>query len=329
MARNCEIVDNVRTVRITSDGLPKPSTAQSDSRTGLPGQPAGPSYLGDTMTARHLLRRTAAAGLTLFTLAASLSGCAASAPAEPGTSTQPATPTQPGAATSAAASAAPAGPASATLAGSAPYTALTAEQQQKISALEAMDQATFEQQSRDDQLAFGAFLREVYQQDAAAGKISRTSTGAEIIGDELRKEATARWSVQPGPGAATTTPAATGSNYTKMAPSRVSPLFPTAYAQVSAPSGLTRESVLSGLSDPRRMLIVTESNNFIPYDGSWEQLDFKVVETQSTETQARNQLYFAFTPFTDIHGAKNGVWVLMFNAQESQEKWIPDLSVID
>lgn len=282
------------------------------------------------MTDRRLnRRRAAAAGLTLFTLAALLSGCTASAPAESGASTRPAAPTQPGAATSAAASAAPAGPASAALTGSAPYRALTAEQQQKISALEAMDQATFEQQSRDDQLAFGAFLREVYQEAPATGKISRTSTGAEIIDDELLKEATARLSVQPGPGAATTTPAAAGSNYTKMAPSRVSSLFPTAYADVAAPSGLSQESVLSGLSDPQRMLIVTESNNFIPYDGSWEQLEFKVIEMQSTETQARNQLYFAFTPFTDIHGAKDGVWVLMFNALESQEKWIPDLSVID
>lgn len=272
----------------------------------------------------------------MFTLVALLSGCTASAPAEPGASTppsastQPAAPGQTGAAASAAPSSAPAGPASAALTDSAPYKALTAEQQQKISALEAMDQSTFEQQSRDDQLAFGAFLREVYPEDAvpAAGKVSRTSTGAEIIEDERLKEATARRSVQPD-GAATTTPAAAGSNYTKMAPSRVSPIFPTAYAEVSAPSGLSQESALSGLSDPQRTVIVTESNNFIPYDGSWEQLEFKVLEMQSTQTQARNQLYFAYTPFTDIHGAKDGVWVLMFNAQESQEKWIPDLSVID
>lgn len=282
------------------------------------------------MTARYLHRRAAAAGLTMFTLAALLSGCMASAPAEPGASTQPPAPSQTGAATSAAAPSAPAGQASTALSGSAPYKALTAEKQQKISALEAMDQATFEQQSRDDQLAFGAFLREVYPEDAvpASGKVSRTSTGAEIIDDERLKEATARGSVQPD-GAATATPAATGSNYTKMAPSRVSPLFPTAYAEVSAPSGPGQESALSGLSDPQRMVIVTESNNFIFYDGSWEQLEFKVVEMQSTDTQARSQLFFAFTPFTDIHGAKDGVWVLMFSAQEGQEKWIPDLSVID
>ena len=99
-----------------------------------------PELLGDTMTARHLHRRTAAAGLAMFTLAAVLSGCTASAPAEPGAPTQSAAPTQTGAATSAAASAAPADPASPALADSAPYKALTAEQQQKISALEAMDQ---------------------------------------------------------------------------------------------------------------------------------------------------------------------------------------------
>ena len=291
------------------------------------------------MTARHLHRRTAAAGLTMFTLAAVLSGCTASAPAEPGAPTQSAAPTQTGAATSAAACRRD--PASAALAASAPFKALTAEQQRKISALEAMDQATFEQQSRDDQLAFGAFLREVYQEDAvagaaanapevtapAAGKVSRTSTGAEIIDDERLKEVTARWSVQPD--GATATPAAPGSNYTKMAPSRVSPLFPAAYAEVSAPSGLTQEGVLSGLSDPQATQIVNESNNFIFYDGSWEQLEFKVVEMQNTETQARNQYFFAYTPFTDIHGAKDGVWVLMYTAGESQDKWIPDLSVID
>lgn len=288
------------------------------------------------MTDRHLHRRATAAGLTMVTLTALLSGCAASAPAEPGASARPSAPAEPSASaeaspgqTGAAASAAPsasADPASAALSGSAPYKALTAEQQQKISALEAMDQATFEQQSRDDQLAFGAFLREVYPAVPASGKVSRTSTGAEIIDDERLKEATARGSVQPD---AATSRAGTGSNYTKMAPSRVSPVFATAYAEVSAKSGLGKESDLSGLFDPQRTVIVTESNNFIPYDGSWEQLEFKVVEMQSTETQARNQLYFAFTPFTDIHGAKDGVWVLMFNAQEGQEKWIPDLSVID
>ena len=291
------------------------------------------------MTDRRLNRRRGAAGAALLAVAVLLSGCAASAPADPGAATQPA-PTQAGAATSAATSSAPADPASAALTDSAPYKALTPEQQQKISALEVMDQATFEMQSRDDQLAFGAFLREVYQEDAiaaeagsaapaaaGAGKVSRTSTGAGIIEDERLKEATARRSVQPD--SATAAPAGTGSNETKMAPSRVSPLFETAYADVAAPSGPARESVLSGVSDPARMLIVTESNNFIPYDGSWEQLEFKVVEMRNTETQTRNQFYFAFTPFTDIHGAKNGVWVLMFNAQESQERWIPDLSVID
>ena len=281
------------------------------------------------MTAVHLHRRTAAAGLMMFTVAALLSGCTPGAPAEPGASTQPAAPTQTGAATSAAAPSAPAGQAAPTLSGSAPYQALTAEQQQKISALEAMDQATFEQQSRDDQLAFGAILREVFPADAvpAAGKVSRTSTGAEIIDDERLKEATARGSVPPD--GATATPAAAGSNYTKMAPSRVSPVFPSAYAEVAAPSGLSQEGSLSVLFDPQRTVIVTESNNFIPYDGSWEELEFKIVEMQNSETQARNQLYFAFTPFTDIHGAKDGVWVLMFNAQEGQEKWIPDLTVID
>ncbi|WP_354172421.1 hypothetical protein [Arthrobacter sp. UYEF36] len=296
------------------------------------------------MTAERLhLRRGKAAGLTLLTLAVLLSGCTTAAPAQPGATTG--TPTQTTVSSPASAPSAPAGPASNALTGSAPYQALTAEQQQKISVLEAMDQSTFEQQSRDDQLAYGAFLREVYREDAiggeagnapkatmaAAKKVSRTSTGAEIIDDELLKEATARRSVEPD-GAdegAGTTPAATGSNYAKMAPSRVSPVFPAAYAEVSAPSAPIQETVFSGLSDPQQMLIVDESNNFIPYDGSWEQLEFKVLELQNTETQASNQFYFAYTPFTDIRGAKDGVWILMFNAQEEQEKWIPDLSVID
>ena len=95
------------------------------------------------------------------------------------------------------------------------------------------------------------------------------------------------------------------------------------------PSAPAQEGVLARLSDPQATQVVNESNNFIFYDGSWEQLEFKVVEMQSTDTQAREQFFFAFTPFTDIHGAKDGVWVLMYTADESQEKWIPDLSVID
>ncbi|AOT03498.1 hypothetical protein [Arthrobacter sp. U41] len=299
------------------------------------------------MTAGRLhLRRDTAATLTLLTLAAVVAGCAAGtptgAPTQPGASTQPGSPAPSTAATPPAASSAPAVPGWTALADSAPYKALAPEQQQKISALEAMDRATFEKQSRDDQLAYGAFLREVYQDDAiagapgtspgvpvpAAGNVSLTSTGEEIIHDERLKEATARQSVQPDRDAATTR-AAPGSNYTKMAPSRVSPLFPTAYAEASAPAGMTQESVLAVLSDPKRMLILDQSNNFIPYDGSWEPLEFRVIEMQRTESQARSQFYFAYTPFLDIHGAENGVWILMFNAQESQERWIPDLAVID
>ena len=291
------------------------------------------------MTAKHPHRCTSAAGLCL-TLAAALSGCAAGAPAQPGTSTQTPAPTQTTASSPAAAY--PAGPAWTPVPDSAPYKALTAEQQSKVSALEAMDMATFEKQSREDQLACGAFLREVYQDSAitgaagmvpdiklpAARKVSSSDTGEQIVNDERLKAATARWSVQPDQGA-TATPADPGGNYAKMAPSRVSPLFPTAYAEVSTPSELTRGTVISGLSDPTGAPVVAESNSFIPMDGSWEELSFKIVEMQNTATHARSQFWFAYTPFTDIHGVKDGVWILMFSAQESQDKWIPDLSVID
>lgn len=281
--------------------------------------------------------RGTTAGLTLLTLAALLSGCSSSSSTQPGAE-PPAAPGQ----TSASAASPSAAPAGTALNDSPPFKALTPEQQQKISALEAMDQATFEKQGREDQLAYGAFLREVYQADAVAGAagtatgvpnpaaatVSQTSTGAEILNDEGLKAATARRSAQAD-GNVAQTPALSGSNYAKMAPSRVSPLYPAAYAEASAPSEPTPQAVLSGLSDPQRMTIVAQSNNFIPFDGSMEQLQFRILELQSTATQARSQFYFAYTPFTDIHGAKDGVWILMLNAQESQDKWIPDLSVID
>lgn len=303
------------------------------------------------MTSRNLQRRTAA-GLTALTLAAVLSGCtsgAAPAPSGAATGSQAAPgPTASASSAESSTAQAPAGTATPAASGwtalqdSAPFKALTPEQQQKISALEAMDMATFEKQSRDDQLAYGAFLREVYQDYAIAGmaaiapdsqlpapqKVPSSGTGAQIMGDEQLKAATARWSVQPDAAFAATTPAA-DNNYTKMAPSRVSPLFPTAYAEASRPAALSKENVLAAVSESQGTQIVNESNNFIPFDGSWEELTFKIVELQNAETQARNQLYFAYTPFTDIHGAKDGVWILMFNAQEGQEKWIPDLNVID
>ncbi|KUM36888.1 hypothetical protein [Arthrobacter sp. EPSL27] len=302
------------------------------------------------MTSRNLQRRTAA-GLTLLTLGAVLSGCTsgaapeATAPSSAATGSQAAPgPTAPAssAAQSPAGSAAPAASGWTALQDSAPFKALTPEQQQKISTLEAMDMATFQQQSRDDQLAYGAFLREVYQDYAIAGmaaiapgsqlpapeKVPSSGTGAQIMGDDQLKAATARWSVQPDAAFAATTPAA-DNNYTKMAPSRVSPLLTTAYADASRPAALSKDNVLAAVSESQGTQIVNESNNFIPFDGSWEELTFKIVEMQNTETQARNQLYFAYTPFTDIHGAKDGVWILMYNAQEGQEKWIPDLNVID
>lgn len=308
------------------------------------------------MAVKRRHRRSSSASLAVWTVAVLLTGCTAGGPGETASASQTAVPTQTGSATlsggatqpgaptpatpAAPSGATPAVPAAPSVAGSQPYQALTAEQQQKVSALEAMDQATFEQQSRDDQLAYGAFLREVYQQEAAASeavngqrtappaakKVSRTSSGAEIIEDERLKDLTARTSLQSGQDAPD--PAASGGNYAKLAPSRVSPIFATAYAEAATQAG-GGQTLLSGLSDPERMRIVDESNNFIPYDGSWEQLEFKVIEVQSSATRARSQLYFAYTPFTDVHGAKDGVWVLMFNAQESQEKWIPDLSVID
>ena len=295
------------------------------------------------MTAsRPHLRSGAAACLTLFTLAALLSGCAPGAPADPGGSSQPPAPTQSGPASpaSAPASTAPVAPARTALTDSSPFQALTAEQQQKISALEAMDQATFEKQSRDDQLAFGAFLREAYQDAAIAAaapdiktaaetKVSSSSSGPEIVNDEVLKAATARWSAQPDSHDATATAGDTASNYTKMAPSRVSPLFTEAYKEVATPAEMNGETVLSDIADPTRMVVVDESNNFLPLDGSREELAFKVVELQRTETQAPTQFYFAYTPFVDIHGAEDGVWILMEAVEESDETWIPDLSVID
>lgn len=289
------------------------------------------------MTAR-ILRPGNAAGLTLLTLAALLSGCAAGAATQPGSGTQA---TATGlAATSAAAPSAPAGPAWTALKDSTPYKALTPQQQQKISALEAMDLDTFEKQSRDDQLAYGAFLREVYQQDAIAGtagngpdpalpaarKVSSSDAGQQIINDQLLKAVTARWIAQSD-ACATATPAADGGNYSKMAPSRVSPLFPEAYDAVSSLPPAPGDA--SGLPDSTGMVVDDESNNFIPMDGSWEELQFKIIQMQNTATQARTQFWFAFTPFTNIHGEADGVWILMFKAEESQEKWIPDLSVID
>lgn len=204
-----------------------------------------------------------------------------------------------------------------------------------------MDTATFEKQTPDDQLAYGAFLREVYQEEAIAGaggnstehklpavrKVSSSDSGEQIVNDELLKAATAHWSARPDPGAtaAQTDPAG---NYAKMAPLRVSPLFPTAYAEVSSAAAGGKPNS-PGLPEAKSMLFVAESNSFIPMDGTWEELTFKIVELQDSQTQARSQFWFAYTPFTDIHGVKDGAWILMFTAQESQEKWIPDLSVID
>ncbi|MET1153790.1 hypothetical protein [Arthrobacter sp.] len=298
------------------------------------------------MTARHVHRR-AAAGLTLLTLAASLSGCAAEATTQAGAASHSPGPAQSSSPAQnpapSAASSTPQGSGWTALQDSGAFKALTPQQQSKIGALEAMDGATFERQARDDQLAYGAFLREVYQDYAIAGtaaiapdsqlpaakKVSSTSSGAEIMDDEWLKAATARWSVQPDPGFASAAPAAPVSNYTKMAPSRVSPQFPAAYAEVSQPSEVTRAAVLAALPDSKGQVVVDESNSFIPFDGTWEQLPFKIVQVQNSGTRDLSQLYFAYTPFTNIHGAADGVWILMFNAQESQEKWIPDLSVID
>lgn len=278
-----------------------------------------------------------ASGVAVLALAGLLSGCSAGVPDQPGGGA-------PAGTASAASSSAPASspaagePVQAALKDSAPYQALGPEQQSKIDSLEAMDTGTFEKQSRDDQLAYGAFLREVFPGDgagtpregsgAAATKVSASSSGDEIIADEFRKAATARRSV-PADSGVMTSGVPAGGNYAKMAPSRVSPLYPESYSQALAPAESSGGTALSRLSEPGRMRVSEESNNFIPYDGSWEQLEFKVIQMQDTQSQANSQYYFAYTPFTNIQGARDGVWVLMLNAGESEDKWIPDLSVID
>ncbi|XAS64612.1 hypothetical protein ACOM2C_15670 [Pseudarthrobacter sp. So.54] len=304
---------------------------------------------GNTMTERRRRRcpatafTAAAFSATAFTVAALLSGCAA-ASTEPGAASTtgtsaPAGVPAPGstpasstagipAAASAPAASAPAGAARASLKDSAPFQALTAEQQSRVSALEAMDVAAFQQQSRDDQLAYGAFLREVYPGGAVAGaagnspdpklpaarKVSSSDTGEQVVNDQLLKAATAM---------------AAGGNYAKMAPIRVSPLFTGAYADVSSVPAATGALDASGLPESTGMTVEDESNTFLPMDGSWEELTFKIVQMRSTSTGARTQFWFAYTPFMNIHGEQDGVWILMFKAGESQEKWVPDLSVID
>ena len=297
------------------------------------------------MTARQMRsRRHVASGLAMLALGGILSGCTGGAnqPGTPGPTISVSSAAAPSASASAATassappatSPAPAATSLPALKDSAPFKALTPEQQSKIASLEAMDTSTFEKQSRDDQLGYGAFLREVYPTDAAgsgqgagapaAGKLSAASSGDDIVADEYLKAATARRSVQAADGGT----AQTGGNYSKMAPSRVSPLYPESYTEASAIES-TRETALSRLSDPGRLRLVEESNNFIPFDGSWEELEFRVLKMEDTTSQASSQFYFAYTPFTNIHGAQDGVWVLMLNAGEADEKWIPDLSVID
>ena len=294
---------------------------------------------GSTVTERRRYR-CRATGFTagVITVAALLSGCAA-APTEPGAASAtgtsapagvpaPGSPPAPSTGATSAAASAAAGAARASLEDSAPYKALTAEQQSRVSALEAMDVATFQKQSRDDQLAYGAFLREVYPGDAVAGaagnspdpkvpaarKVSSSDTGEQVVKDQLLKAATAM---------------AAGGNYAKMAPIRVSPLFTEAYAEVSSVPAATGAPAASGLPESTGMMVENESNTFLPMDGSWEELTFKIVEMRDTATEARTQFWFAYTPFTNIHGEQDGVWILMFKAGESQEKWVPDLSVID
>ena len=302
------------------------------------------------MTAQQKrFRSPVASGLAMLALGGFLSGCTGGAnqPGTPGpTNSFPSAAAPSAAAPSASASSAtassappatspaPAATSLPALKDSAPFRALTPEQQSKIASLEAMDTSTFEKQSRDDQLGYGAFLREVYPTDAAgsgqgaaapaAGKLSAASPGQDIVADENLKAATARRSVQAADGGTVQG----GGNYSKMAPSRVSPLDPESYTEASAIES-TRETSLSRLSDPGRLRLVEESNNFIPYDGSWEELEFRVLKMEDTTSQASSQFYFAYTPFTNFHGAQDGVWVLMLNAGESDEKWIPDLSVID
>ncbi|MEC5192962.1 MULTISPECIES: hypothetical protein [unclassified Arthrobacter] len=272
---------------------------------------------------------TTAFTAAVVTVAALLSGCAAaSTEAGAASTTGTSAPAASAPAGTPAAASASVGAARASLKDSAPFQALTAEQQSRVGALEAMDVATFQQQSRDDQLAYGAFLREVYPGDAVAGaagnspdpklpaarKMSSSDTGEQVANDQLLKAATAR---------------AAGGNYAKMAPTRVSPLLTGAYAEVSSVPATTGAPDASGLPESTGMTVEDESNTFLPMDGSLEELTFKIVQMRSTSTEAPTQFWFAYTPFTNIHGEQDGAWILMFKAGESQEKWVPDLSVID
>ena len=48
-----------------------------------------------------------------------------------------------------------------------------------------------------------------------------------------------------------------------------------------------------------------------------------------TARQMRSRSHVASGLAMLAHGAQDGMWILMLNAGEWDERWIPDLSVID
>lgn len=288
-----------------------------------------------TSTATRLRHSTLTVLLVLGT-AGLLGGCAASA----GQAPEP----------SASASATQAGPVWTTVPDSAAFKALTAEQQAKITSLDSMDMATFEQQSLEDQLAFGDFIREVYQDYAIASlakaapdlalpapkELSKESTGQEILDDENLKYITAIYTSRPDPETAEKTEPG---YMEKFAPSRASKSgWPTMYeslkgGQKDETKAEKSKTTKAELVDDIRSSFATkkathESATYIPYPENGEHtlggLTFKVVQAVN-KNGGKNQFYFTYVPFTDIHGNEDGVWAAANNRLEESPDWIPDL----
>lgn len=216
---------------------------------------------------------------------------------------------------------------------------LTPEQQSKIRAIEAMDLPSFDQQSPEDQMAYGAFIREVYQDYAIAithhnapdislpapKNVGPESTGQEILDDEGFKMTTAFWT--QGPDSTSADPSM--DNGKKLAPSRVHRAWaPEQYDRVTEDTQTYTSSEKVQMSrawfDGKKP--VTESRAWSPTEAQYDGKTFKVIQTVTEDGSSKNQFYFAYVPFTDIHGKADGVWVLTSNILESHPNWIPDLS---
>ncbi len=217
---------------------------------------------------------------------------------------------------------------------------LAPEQQTKIRAIEAMDIPTFDQQSLEEQLAFGAFVREVYQDYAIAATrhnaldislpqpkdVNLESSGQDILNDEGFKMATARWS--QGPIQSSSGPSA-GRDGRKLAPSRVHRDWaPEQYEGVATlTSSQTNSEIVENIRawfDGKKP--TTESRAWAPAGPEYNGKTFKVIQTLTEDDSGKNQFYFAYFPFTDIYGKEDGVWILTSNVLESDAGWVANLS---